>query len=131
MKRIPLFLIVALVLLFGRALAKDPTEQELLEKAKQLGIEGQLDKANEIMGQKIPLPSGKPDEGGWDTTSLMLSMIWGALGAGYFMYGKKQSKAVFLISGIVLCVFPLLVSNFYLGLFLGIGFTIAPFKIDF
>ncbi|NLI76157.1 MAG: hypothetical protein GX442_06900 [Candidatus Riflebacteria bacterium] len=64
-------------------------------------------------------------------TSLMLSLIWGAVGGGYFIYGKKQGRAVFLLCGIGLCTFPMFVSGNMLSLGLGIAMCVAPFKIDF
>ena len=33
---------------------------------------------------------------------LIASIIWGALGTGYFIYGKKQSSAPALLGGIAL-----------------------------
>lgn len=105
-------------------------EDELKQKMKELGYMGQLDKANEMLGEKTNFSSEK-DTGGYDTTSLVLSMLWGAIGAGYFIYGKKQSRLVFLLCGIVLCVFPIFVSGSTVSLILGLAMTIAPFKIDF
>ncbi|MBF0407866.1 MAG: hypothetical protein HQM10_10960 [Candidatus Riflebacteria bacterium] len=76
------------------------------------------------------LPKETP-EAGWDGTSLMLSMLWGSIGAGYFLFGKKQAKALFLLCGIGLCIFPMFVSSTLTSLILGIAMTVAPFKIDF
>ena len=50
-------------------------------------------------------------------TSLMISMLFGAIGVGYFMYGKKRDNAITMLAGVGLCVFPYFVSN---GIALGI-----------
>jgi hypothetical protein len=39
-------------------------------------------------------------------TILMLSILFGSIGAGYFLYGKKQRQVVPLLTGIALCVYP-------------------------
>src|SRR5712692_4398008 len=37
-------------------------------------------------------------------TIMMLSVLFSAIGAGYFLYGKKQHQWVLLLAGIALCV---------------------------
>ena len=44
-------------------------------------------------------------------TILMLSILFGSIGAGYFLYGKKQQQCVPLLTGIALCVYPSFLSN--------------------
>ena len=39
-------------------------------------------------------------------TTLIYSVFFGSIGFGFFIYGKKQSKAVPLICGAGLCVLP-------------------------
>ena len=39
-------------------------------------------------------------------TTLIYSVFFGSIGFGFFIYGKKQAKAVPLISGAGLCVLP-------------------------
>jgi hypothetical protein len=41
-----------------------------------------------------------------NATSLFIGVITGAIGTGYFIYGKKQGKYVAMVSGITLCVAP-------------------------
>ncbi|HEX9879306.1 MAG TPA: hypothetical protein VGB25_03830, partial [Candidatus Binatia bacterium] len=45
------------------------------------------------------------------TTMLLSSTLFGSIGVGYFIYGKKQAQFVPLLSGIFLCVYPYFVSN--------------------
>ena len=41
-----------------------------------------------------------------DTTTLMLSLVFGAIGMGLFMYGKKQMRLPHLAAGMALMVVP-------------------------
>ena len=43
--------------------------------------------------------------------TLLWGMFFGAIGVGYFMYGKKQKKMVSLGCGVGLVVFPYLVTG--------------------
>lgn len=62
-------------------------------------------------------------------TTLIFSILFGSIGMGYFVYGKKQQAMVLLIAGVVLCVFPYFVSNLYLMLLVGIVLTVLPWVI--
>jgi len=62
-------------------------------------------------------------------THLMLSVMFGSFGIGYFIYGKKQTMFMPMITGIVLCVFPYFVSNPYLLGGIGIVLMALPFLI--
>lgn len=120
-------------------MSKVPSEKAMKEKMKELTYQGQLERAQDLLGQVSEsgknVSDGKSQKeiqaGGWTATSLMLSLIWGAFGAGYFIYGKKASRVMFLICGIVLCVFPIFVSNDLWSLIIGLAMTILPFKVDF
>lgn len=46
-----------------------------------------------------------------DATSLVIGVVAGAFGMGYFAYGKSQQLAMFMISGIMLCIYPYFVDN--------------------
>jgi hypothetical protein len=58
---------------------------------------------------------------------LFWGIMFGAIGSGYFMYGKKQQAFVPLCTGILLCVFPYFIANVYLMLLIGIILAIIPF----
>ena len=47
-------------------------------------------------------------------SGLMLSILFGSIGLGYFVYGKKQSNLVALVAGLLLMVIPYLINNNYL-----------------
>jgi C4-dicarboxylate transporter len=48
------------------------------------------------------------------TTAIMLNLFFGLIGMAYFIYGKKQSHLVVLISGLALMVIPYFIGNPYL-----------------
>lgn len=42
---------------------------------------------------------------------LMWGLLFGSIGLGYFLYGKKQSAIIPLICGLALMIFPYFVSS--------------------
>ncbi len=49
-----------------------------------------------------------------DMNQLMLSMVFGTIGLGMFMYGKKEVRFVPLGAGLGLMVLPYFISNLLL-----------------
>ena len=62
-----------------------------------------------------------------DVTSLMLSVFFGALGAGYVVYGRKQRALPPLLSGVALMVFPYLVTGGLMTLLVGAAIAVVPY----
>jgi len=62
-------------------------------------------------------------------TLLMWSLLFGAFGAGYLMYGRRQRSPVPFVVGIALIVYPYFVSNVYLVVLIGIGLIITPYFV--
>jgi len=60
---------------------------------------------------------------------LFWGIMFGAIGSGYFIYGKKQQAFVPLCTGMVLCVLPYLISNLYLLLLVGFVLMLIPYFI--
>lgn len=60
---------------------------------------------------------------------LFWGIMFGAIGSGYFIYGKKQQAIVPLCVGVALCVFPYFISNTFLILLVGFILTILPYFI--
>ncbi|CAK8712284.1 Amino acid transport protein [Candidatus Electronema halotolerans] len=60
---------------------------------------------------------------------LFWGVIFGAVGSGYFIYGKKQQASVPLFAGILLCVFPYFIANTLLMLLVGFILIAVPFFI--
>jgi hypothetical protein len=72
----------------------------------------------------------------WDNTmdnsaSLLWGLLFGSIGIGYFVYGKRQRRGIALLSGIVLIVFPYFVSSWYLIILIGIVLMALPYFIRY
>ena len=61
--------------------------------------------------------------------SLLWSVLFGAIGMGFFIYGKKQVNLVFLGCGIALMVFPYFVSSTWLLVLIGAVITAVPYWV--
>jgi len=65
-----------------------------------------------------------------DSTAVLLwGMLFGAIGFGYFLYGKKQKAIIPLGVGIVLCVFPYFIANVYALVIVGVILMAIPFFV--
>ena len=62
--------------------------------------------------------------------SFVFGIIAGAIGAGYFVYGKRQTKVVPMAAGVLLCIYPYFTDNLVLLLVIGAALLAAPFVID-
>jgi hypothetical protein len=60
------------------------------------------------------------------TTGLLVSVFFGALGAGYALYGRKQRAVVPLLCGLGLMVFPYFVLSTPLLLLIGAVIALIP-----
>jgi hypothetical protein len=63
--------------------------------------------------------------------SLIVGIIAGAVGVGYFIYGKRQAKFTPLIAGMLLCVYPYFTDSLLWLSVIGLALVAAPFLIDF
>jgi hypothetical protein len=63
------------------------------------------------------------------TSTLLWGMLFGAIGLGFFVYGRKQKAVIPFLSGIGLIVFPYFISNIYLLVLSGIVLIALPFII--
>jgi hypothetical protein len=66
-----------------------------------------------------------------DSWGILLSVLLGAIGVGYIVYGRKQMHGMALISGILLCVFPYFIANIWLTLLIAGLLMALPRFIDF
>jgi hypothetical protein len=65
-----------------------------------------------------------------DSTAVLLwGMLFGAIGFGYLLYGKKQKAIIPLGVGIVLCVFPYFIANVYVLVMVGVILMVIPFFV--
>jgi len=65
-----------------------------------------------------------------DTWSLVLGLILGSIGLGYFIYGKRQSNIIARFSGLALMLFPYFIDNKYVVLVMGIILMALPKYIE-
>ena len=56
---------------------------------------------------------------------LLWGLLFGLIGFGFFLYGKKQKAVVPLITGIVLCVVPYFIANVYVLVGVGVVLLIS------
>jgi len=62
------------------------------------------------------------------STSLLLwGLLFGSVGFGYFLYGKKQAAIVPMVCGIALMIFPYFVSNVLILVVVGIALAALPY----
>ncbi len=60
---------------------------------------------------------------------LIWSMIFGSIGVGFFIYGKKQKAIIPLCVGVALCVFPYFIENVYVLVFVGVVLMAIPYFV--
>lgn len=61
--------------------------------------------------------------------TFLLGMLFGAIGLGYFIYGKRQQAPIPLACGLLLMVFPYFVPNAWATLVLGALLCAVPWFI--
>ena len=64
-----------------------------------------------------------------NASTLIWGVIFGSIGLGFFVYGKKQKTVIPLLSGIGLMVFPYFISNLYILILSGIILVALPYFI--
>ena len=65
-----------------------------------------------------------------DTTAeIVWAMFFGAMGLGYFTYGRKQRAVVPLVCGVSLFIFPYFMPNAYVLVFAGLVIMALPYFI--
>lgn len=64
-------------------------------------------------------------------SSLFVGVIAGAIGMGYFIYGKRQTKIVAMVAGALLCVYPYFIDSLLWLSLVGLLLIAAPFLIDY
>jgi len=62
-----------------------------------------------------------------NTTTLFLGLIFGSIGMGFLIYGRKQKHGIALLSGVALCALPYLVSDILFITLIGAGVMALPF----
>jgi len=62
-------------------------------------------------------------------SALLWGVVFGSVGLGYFVYGKKQRAVVPLVCGVALMVVPYFVSNSWLLVGLGVVIAAVPYFV--
>ncbi len=60
---------------------------------------------------------------------LFLGLIFGSLGTGYFLYGRKQRAGIPLLAGLLLMVVPYFISNLFALVVVGLLLGAMPWLI--
>lgn len=63
--------------------------------------------------------------------SLLIGILTGAIGTAYIVYGKRQTKFVPFLSGVLLCGYSYFVDGWLWLCVVGAVLVAAPFVIDF
>jgi len=58
-------------------------------------------------------------------------LLYGSIGLGFFMYGRKQRAVVPLICGLALMIFPYFVANTILLVVVGAVLIAVPYFVRF
>ena len=64
-----------------------------------------------------------------ETATLLWGLLFGSIGFGYFIYGKRQQHALARYSGIVLMVYPYFVSGTVPLVMIGIALMAIPYFV--
>ena len=62
---------------------------------------------------------------------LLWGLLYGSIGLGFFMYGRKQKAVVPLICGLALMIFPYFVANTILLVAIGAVLIAVPYFVRF
>jgi hypothetical protein len=62
---------------------------------------------------------------------LIIGVLAGAVGAGYFVYGRRTQMAVPMISGVLLGVYPYFTDDIWILAGVGIVLIALPFFLRF
>ena len=64
-----------------------------------------------------------------DTSSLLWGLLFGSIGLGFFVYGRRQKTVVPLVCGVALMIFPYFVSSTMLLVILGLALIAIPYFV--
>jgi hypothetical protein len=66
-----------------------------------------------------------------NTAPLLWGLLFGSIGIGFFVYGKRQRAVVPLVCGLALMVFPYFVGNTILLVAIGVALMALPYFVRF
>jgi hypothetical protein len=62
-----------------------------------------------------------------NAASLLWGLLFGSIGLGFLIYGRKQRAVVPLVCGLALMVFPYFVTNTILLIVIGLALMAIPY----
>lgn len=62
--------------------------------------------------------------------TLYFSILTSALGMAYIVYGRRQSKIVPIVAGVVLCFYTYFIDGWLWLCIVGAALALAPFILD-
>jgi hypothetical protein len=65
----------------------------------------------------------------FDASFLFASLLWGSIGFGYFIYGKKQGSWVPMVGGIVMIAVSYIVGSALIMSLLSIGIIVLVYVL--
>lgn len=66
-----------------------------------------------------------------NVSQIVWAMIFGSIGFGFFLYGKKQKAVMPLLAGFALMLFPYFISNVYFLVIVGVTLVTLPYYFRF
>jgi hypothetical protein len=64
-----------------------------------------------------------------NVSTLLWGIVFGSIGLGFFVYGKKQKAIIPILSGIGLMAFPYFISNIYIMILSGLALIALPYFV--
>ncbi len=61
------------------------------------------------------------------TAEIVWATLFGAMGMGYFIYGKRQREIIPFLCGVALFVFPYFMPNVYVLVLTGLAIMAIPY----
>ena len=65
----------------------------------------------------------------FDSSFLFASLVWGSIGVGYWIYGKKQREMMPMIGGAAIVGVSYLVSSWLLMTLIGLALMVAVYLL--
>ncbi|MBB5321919.1 hypothetical protein [Marinobacter oulmenensis] len=65
-----------------------------------------------------------------ETADILLSVLFGGIGFGYFMYGRRRQNIVARYCGIGMMLYPYLASSPWEMIAVGVGLMVVPRFIE-
>jgi len=66
---------------------------------------------------------------GFSLPALFVSVVFGTIGLGVFIYGKRQARMLLVVAGLALMVYPYFVASWQLSLAIGALLTAGVLAI--